>query len=47
METQKNILIENGILKNYLIDELNNRKLKMQPTEVQEEKIIILLRHLE
>lgn len=32
METQKNILIENGILKNYLIDELNNRKLKMQPT---------------
>lgn len=31
-ETQKNYLITNGILTNYLIDELNNRKMKMQPT---------------
>lgn len=31
-KTQKNILIENGILKGYLIDELNNRKMKMAPT---------------
>lgn len=30
--TQKNILIEKGILKGYLIDELNNRKMKMKIT---------------
>lgn len=30
--TQKNILIENGILKGYLIDELNNRKMNMKIT---------------
>ncbi len=30
--TQKNILIENGILKGYLIDKLNGRRLKMAPT---------------
>ena len=30
--TKKNILIENGILKGYLIDELNNRKMKMTIT---------------
>jgi TldD protein len=29
---QKNILIENGILKNYLVDKLNGRKMKMPPT---------------
>ena len=32
METQKNILIEDGVLKGFLIDELNNRKMHMQPT---------------
>lgn len=31
-KTRKNILIENGILKNYLIDELNSRKMKMEIT---------------
>lgn len=31
-ETHKNILIEDGILKSYLIDELNNRKLNMNIT---------------
>ncbi len=31
-QTQKNILIENGILKSYLIDELNNRKMKQKIT---------------
>ncbi len=30
--TQKNILIEDGILKNYLIDEINGVKMKMTPT---------------
>lgn len=30
--TKKNILIENGILKGYLIDELNNRKMNMNIT---------------
>jgi TldD protein len=30
--TQKNILIENGILKGYLIDKLNGRRLGMEPT---------------
>ena len=30
--TQKNVLIENGVLKNFLIDELNNRKMKMKTT---------------
>jgi len=30
--TRKNILIENGILKGYLIDELNNRKMNMEIT---------------
>ena len=31
-ETKRNVLIENGILKGYLIDEINNRKMKMKPT---------------
>lgn len=31
-ETQKNILIKEGILKGYLIDEINNRKMKMKTT---------------
>lgn len=30
--TQKNILIENGILKSYLIDQLNSRRMQMAPT---------------
>lgn len=30
--TQKNILIKDGVLVNFLIDELNNRKMKMQTT---------------
>ncbi|MCL2096857.1 MAG: TldD/PmbA family protein [Oscillospiraceae bacterium] len=30
--TQKNILIENGVLKSYLVDRLNGRKMKMRPT---------------
>lgn len=30
--TQKNICIENGILKGYLIDEVNSKKMKMKPT---------------
>jgi TldD protein len=32
MPTQKNLLIENGVLKNYLIDYRNSRKMKMDPT---------------
>ncbi len=32
MPTQKNILIENGILKSYLIDRLNAKRMKMAPT---------------
>jgi TldD protein len=32
METQKNLLIENGVLKGYLIDYRNARKMKMKPT---------------
>jgi TldD protein len=32
MKTQKNLLIENGILKGYLIDYRNARKMKMDPT---------------
>lgn len=31
-ETKRNILIENGILKGYLIDEINNRKMMMKET---------------
>lgn len=31
-KTQKNILIENGILKGYMIDKLNARRMNMQPT---------------
>ena len=31
-KTRKNILIEDGVLKNYLNDEINNRKLKMDLT---------------
>lgn len=31
-DTQKNILIENGVLKSYLVDKLNGRRLKMKPT---------------
>jgi TldD protein len=30
--TQKNILIENGILKSYMIDKLNGRRMNMKPT---------------
>ena len=30
--TRKNVLIENGVLKGFLIDELNNRKMKMKAT---------------
>jgi TldD protein len=30
--TQKNVLIEKGVLKNYMIDKLNGRRLQMQPT---------------
>jgi TldD protein len=30
--TQRNVLIENGILKSYLIDKLNARKMNMKPT---------------
>ncbi len=30
--TQKNVLIENGILKSYMIDKLNGRRLQMKPT---------------
>ncbi|MEN8906275.1 MAG: TldD/PmbA family protein [Clostridiales bacterium] len=32
MPTQKNILIENGILKNYMIDKLNGKRMGMKPT---------------
>lgn len=32
MPSQKNILIENGVLKSYLIDKLNARKMQMAPT---------------
>lgn len=32
MDTQKNLLIENGILKGYLIDKLGSRKMNMAPT---------------
>lgn len=32
MKTQKNLLIENGVLKGYLIDYRNARKMKMDPT---------------
>ncbi|WP_313233192.1 TldD/PmbA family protein [Tissierella praeacuta] len=32
MRTQKNILIENGILKGYMIDKLNARRMNMNPT---------------
>ncbi len=31
-KTQKNVLIKDGVLVNYLIDELNNRKMHMQET---------------
>ncbi|MGL5345831.1 MAG: TldD/PmbA family protein [Peptostreptococcaceae bacterium] len=31
-ETKKNILIENGILKSYMIDKLNGRRMNMKPT---------------
>lgn len=31
-ETRVNKLIENGVLKGYLIDEINNRKMNMKPT---------------
>jgi TldD protein len=31
-KTQKNLLIENGVLKGYLIDYRNSRKMKMDPT---------------
>lgn len=31
-KTQKNILIENGILKGYMIDKLNGRRMNMEPT---------------
>lgn len=32
MATQKNVLIENGILKGYMIDKLNGRRMNMEPT---------------
>lgn len=32
MATQKNVLIENGILKGYMIDKLNARRMNMEPT---------------
>lgn len=32
MPTQKNLLIENGILKGFLIDQRNGKKMKMNPT---------------
>lgn len=32
MPTQKNVLIENGILKGYMIDKLNGRRMNMDPT---------------
>ncbi len=32
MKTQKNVLIENGILKGYMIDKLNARRMEMAPT---------------
>ncbi len=32
MKTQKNILIEKGILKGYMIDKLNSRRMNMAPT---------------
>ncbi len=32
MKTQKNLLIENGVLKGYLIDFRNGRKMNMEPT---------------
>jgi len=32
MKTQKNLLIEDGVLKGYLIDYRNSRKMKMEPT---------------
>ncbi|HCW54333.1 MAG TPA: peptidase C69 [Clostridium sp.] len=31
-KTQKNVLIENGILKSYMIDKLNARRMNMEPT---------------
>ena len=31
-KTQKNVLIENGILKSYMIDKLNGRRMNMEPT---------------
>lgn len=31
-ETKRNVLIENGVLKGYLIDEINNHKMNMKPT---------------
>ena len=31
-KTQKNVLIENGILKSYMIDKLNGRRMGMEPT---------------
>lgn len=31
-KTQRNVLIENGILKGYLIDKLNGRRMNMEPT---------------
>lgn len=32
MKTQRNVLIENGILKGYMIDRLNSRRMEMAPT---------------
>ncbi len=31
-KTQKNVLIENGILKGYMLDKLNGRRMNMEPT---------------
>ena len=32
MQTSRNVLIENGILKNYMVDKLNGRRMNMTPT---------------
>ncbi len=44
---QKRILIENGILKSYMIDKINARRMKMEPTGSSEDKTINSLRHQE
>ena len=46
-KTQKNVLIENGILKSYMIDKLNGRRMGYGSQEVEEDKVINLHQHLE